>query len=191
MDEMLFFKKNALLANLCKEWDRKWSMCHDDKEKLVRLVLMQQSAPYFATFCYQGKGLTKEYCKQEFSDYINGRVFNDCDDVLGYTYQIYVDLPTGFKTVSDVIQMLWCDCDIVVPMTKCPKLYISNRSNVDISLEGYNSVVIYLFDDSNITISDSDDESTVTVFKYSNTATVDIGKYCLAKVKIFDKQLKL
>ena len=191
MDEMLFFKKNALLANLCKEWDRKWSMCHDDKEKLVRLVLMQQSAPYFATFCYQGKGLTKEYCKQEFSDYINGRVFNDCDDVLGYTYQIYVDPPTGFKTVSDVIQMLWCDCDIVVPMTKCPKLYISNRSNVDISLEGYNSVVIYLFDDSNITISDSDDESTVTVFKYSNTATVDIGKYCLAKVKIFDKQLKL
>lgn len=188
---MLYFKKNALLANLCKEWAGKWAMCHDDKEKLVRLVLMQQSAPYFATFCYQGKGLTKEYCKKEFSEYINGRVFNDCDDVLGYTYQLYVDPPAGFKTVSDVIQMLWCDCDVVVPMTKCPKLYISNRSNVDISLEGYNSVVVYLFDESNITISDADEESTVTVFKYSNAARVELGKYCLAKVKIFDKQLKL
>ena len=98
MDEMLYFRKNALLANLCKEWSNMWAACHDDKEKLMRLVLMQQSAPYFADFCYRGKGLTKDYCKREFSDYINGRIFNDCDNVKGFSYAMYIDAPTGFKT---------------------------------------------------------------------------------------------
>ena len=31
MDEMLYFRKNALLANLCKEWSNMWAACHDDK----------------------------------------------------------------------------------------------------------------------------------------------------------------
>ena len=68
-DEMLIYRKNSILANLCKEWDFKWSNCHGEKDKLMRLVLSQQAAPHFATFCYNGAGLSKEYCLREFGSY--------------------------------------------------------------------------------------------------------------------------
>ena len=192
MDEMLYFRKNALLANLCKEWSSLWAACHDDKEKLMRLVLMQQSAPYFADFCYRGKGLTKDYCKREFSDYINGRIFNDCDNVKGFSYAMYIDAHTGFKIVSDVAQFLWCDnVDVTIPKTKCPILYVSNSSTIHITCDGYNCPHIYLFDDSKVTIDDADEDSKVVIYKYSDKAQVELGKYCLADVKVFDKQLKL
>lgn len=192
MDEMLYFRKNALLANLCKEWSNMWAACHDDKEKLMRLVLMQQSAPYFADFCYRGKGLTKDYCKREFSDYINGRIFNDCDNVNGFSYAMYIDAHTGFKIVSDVAQLLWCDnVDVTIPKTKCPILYVSNSSTIHITCDGYNCPHIYLFDDSKVTIDDADEDSKVVIYKYSDNAQVELGKYCLADVKVFNKKLKL
>lgn len=189
---MLYFRKNALLANLCKEWSNMWAACHDDKEKLMRLVLMQQSAPYFADFCYRGKGLTKDYCKREFSDYINGRIFNDCDNVNGFSYAMYIDAHTGFKIVSDVAQLLWCDnVDVTIPKTKCPILYVSNSSTIHITCDGYNCPHIYLFDDSKVTIDDADEDSKVVIYKYSDNAQVELGKYCLADVKVFNKKLKL
>ena len=193
MEEMIFFRKNALLANLCKEWDSKWAACHNNKEKLVRLVLMQQSAPYFATFCYQGKGLTKEYCKREFSDFINGRIFDNCDDVSGFTYSIYVDAPVDFKIASDVTQMLWCNnVNVEIPKTKCPIIYISNNSDVHLTCDGYNSPKIYLFDNSKLIIDDADDTCDIVVYSYGGAADVEIGKYCTTnKIHIFPKELRL
>lgn len=192
MDEMMYFRKNALLANLCKEWSNKWTACHDDKEKLMRLALMQQSAAYFADFCYRGKGLTKEYCKREFADYINGRIFNDCDDVKGFSYAMYVDAPTGLKIVSDVAQFLWCDnVDVTIQKTKCPTLYVSNSSTIYITCDGYNCPRIYLFDDSKVILDDVDEDSRVIIYKYSDNAQVEIGKYCLGEVKTFNKELRL
>lgn len=193
MENLLFtYHKNALLNNLCKEWDAKWNACHNDKEQLMRLVLMQQSAAHFATFCYQGKGLTKDYCKQEYGDYINGRVFNDCDGVKGFSYGMFIDVPQVEEMALDVSQFLWCkDTNVSIPQTKCPRLYVSNRSNLNISLDGYNSIAIYLFDESTINIEDADNESNVIVYKYSKDAKVELGKYCLSNVKVFDKELRL
>lgn len=192
MDELQRYYKESLLANLCDEYKGYWQKTHGDKEKLMRLVLMQQSAAHFADFCYRDKGLTKEYCKREFGDYVNGRVFHDCDGVKGYTYAMYVDAPTSVEIGLDVVQMLWCNnVDVVIPQTKCPVLYVSNHSTLNITLDGYNSPKIYLFDDSVVNIMESDDESKVVVYKYSKDARVELGKYCLASVKVFDKQLKL
>lgn len=193
MENLLFtYHKNALLNNLCKEWDAKWNACHNDKEQLMRLVLMQQSAAHFADYCYQGKGLTKDYCKQEFGDYINGRVFNDCDGVKGFSYGMFIDVPQVEEMALDVSQFLWCDdTNVSIPQTKCPRLYVSNRSNLNISLDGYNSIAIYLFDESTINIEDADNESDVIVYKYSKDAKVELGKYCFADVKVFEKELRL
>lgn len=195
-DEMFLFYKNALqgvITNpLCAEYKNEWRGCGDNKDKLVRLALRQQSAPYFATFCYQGKGLTKDYCKQEFGDYINGRVFNDCDGVKGFSYGMFIDVPQVEEMALDVSQFLWCDdTNVSIPQTKCPRLYVSNRSNLNISLDGYNSIAIYLFDESTINIEDADNESNVIVYKYSKEAKVELGKYCFADVKVFDKELRL
>lgn len=192
MDEMIFFRKNAILSNLCKEYNDKWASCRGDKDKLMRLVLMRQSAPFFANYCYNGRGLTKDYCKREFGDYINGRVFNAVDGVDGFTSAMYIDPPMGFEISVDTAQLLWCNnIDVIIPQTKCPTLYISNSSDVHISCEGYNSPKIYLFDDSVVTIEDCDDTCDVIIYKYSDNATVNTGKFCLKEPKMFNKELRL
>lgn len=192
MDEMIFFRKNAILSNLCKEYNDKWASCHGDKDKLMRLVLMRQSAPFFADYCYNGRGLTKDYCKREFGDYINGRMFNDVDGVDGFTSAMYIDPSTDLEISSDTAQLLWCNnINVIIPQTKCPTLYVSNNSDVHFVLDGYNSIRIYLFDESKVMIDDADETCDVLVYKYNSRAQVDFGKFCFGKVKIFDKTLRL
>lgn len=192
MNEMLAFRRNALLADLCKEWNAKWTACHDNKEKLMELVLMQQSAPYFADFCYRGKGLSKEYCLREFGEYLNGRIFNDVEGSQGYTYAMFIESDDNVILDIDVSQFLWCNnIYINVKPCKCPTLYISNKSNVRVSCDGYNNVRVYLFDSSTLSVEDTDENSKVTVYKYSNDAKVQKGRFCLGEVKEFSKELRL
>lgn len=192
MDEMTFFRKNAILADLCKEYNNRWAACHGDKEKLMRLVLMRQSAPFFADYCYNGRGLTKDYCKREFGDYVNGRVFDNVDGVDGFTSAMYVDPPTGLEIAVDTAQLLWCDnVDVMIPQTKCPTLYVSNHSSVNITLEGFSSISVYLFDESVVNIEDADDTCDILVYKYNSRAQVETGKYFLGRIKIFNKTLRL
>lgn len=198
-DEMLTFKKNALLGNisaepLCQAYKQAWRMCGDDKEMLVKLALKQQSQPYFVTACHNGLGLTKEYIKESFKDYISGRVLNDCDGVKGYTYALYVDwdYENDLNIETDVASIMWTvGANIVVPQTKAPTIYISNRSNVHLVCDGYNTVNVKLFDNSVLTIEDLDANSDVVVYKYSDKARVEFGKFCLKEPKIFNKELRL
>lgn len=192
MDELSFYRKNSILANLCKDWNGRWAACHGDKDKLMRLVLARQAAPHFATFCYNGAGLSKEYCLREFGDYVNGRIFNDVDGVEGFTSCMYVDASESLKIASDTTQLLWCDnVDVTVPATKCPALYISNRSVINLNLEGFNIVSVYLFDESVLNVEDADQTCEVIVYKYSSRAEVNVGKFCFGAVKTFNKQLRL
>jgi hypothetical protein len=197
-DEMLMFKKNALLGNisaepLCQAYKQAWRMCGDDKEMLVKLALKQQSIPYLSHACYESMGLTKEYILSNFGELINGkRIFENVEGVDGYTYQLYVGYDKDFEITADVTSLMWCDgSQIVIPQTKCPTLYISNSSDVHISCDGFNSPRIYLFDDSCVTIDDSDENTDIIVYKYSDKAAVEEGKYCFGKVKVFNKELRL
>ena len=200
MDKAMFtFYKNALLGTnmiepLCDEYKGLWKACEDDKEKLLRLALRQQSAPYVATMCYLGKGLTKEYIKEAFKDYINGHKTNDADNVEGYTYALYVDYDEASDLVIDthVAHIMWTKSeDVVIPETKCPTIYVSNKSDLHITGGGYNSIRLYVFDESSITLEDVDETCSVIVYKYSDKAHVELGKFCLGKVNIHDKELRL
>lgn len=196
---MLEFSKNAILGNisgqpLCQDFKQRWRMCGDDKGKLVNLAMMQQSLPYFVTACHNGLGLTKEYIKEHFKDYINGYTIHDADGVSGYTYGLYVDWDYENDLVvdKDIIGVMWTvGANVVIPTSKCPTIYLSNRSNVHIVGDGFNTVNIKLFDESKLVVEDIDRDSEVIVYKYSDKATVNEGKYCFGKVKVFDKQLKL
>ena len=159
----------------------------------MELVLMSQSAPYFADFCYRGKGLSREYCLREFGEYLNGRVFHDCDGVDGYTYGMFIEPDDEVVLNLDVAQFLWCDnIDVFVPMTKAVTLYVSNRSRINLTCEGYNSVRIYLFDESEVNLCDIDEDSNVVVYRYSDESKVEKDRFCLSKkVKTFRKQLRL
>ncbi len=198
MDELLEFKKNAILGKisgqpLCKEYKAALRKCGNNKELLVRLALMQQCIPYLSHACYENMGLTKDYILDNFGELINGkRTFEDVEGVSGYTYQLYVGYDKDFEISADVTSLMWCDSpQVLVKQTKCPTIYLSNNSNVNLVCDGFNTVNIKLFDDSKVTIDDCDENSEVIVYKYSNRAEVEQGDFCLGKVKIFIKTLRL
>lgn len=193
MNELLHYQKNAILNGLCDEWRQKWTLCHNDKEKLVRLAMMQQSIPHFLTYCYNGKGVSKDYIKKEYTQFINGSYkIKDADEVAGYTYELFVDCDDDITIDSDVVNVMWCkDTFVTIPETKCPTLYIGCKSDIELQLGGYNTIRIYLFDESRVTIYDADEVSKVLVYKYSDKAKVEKGKYCFGEVKVFEKELRL
>ena len=196
--EMINFTRNALLGNisgqpLCASYKAALRQCSNDKEMLVRLALQQQSMPYVSTACYKKLGITKEYITKNYAEYINGnKTFDDVEGAKGYTYQMYVDYDNDFSISSDVTTLMWCsNPTITIPKTKCPTIYISNNSSVRLCFEGFNFVNIKLFDESEIIVDVMDKESTLLVYKYSNTSKVEIKNNCFGSVKIFNKQLKL
>ncbi len=192
MDELLTYYKNALVNGLCDEYKGYWQAAKNVKKDLVRLAMQQQSIPHFATYAHQGKGLTKGYLLREFGDYINGYLLEDCDGVKGYTYALYVDAFLDVLVRADVSHFMWCNgATINVPSTKCPTIYISNKSDVTITSDGYNTIKIYLFDESHVTIDDLGEDSEVVIYKYSERCGVSLGKFCFANVKQHDKELRL
>jgi len=194
MDKIQEYYKNALLADLCQDYKGRWQKASRSKEELLKLAMCQQSIPHVVTFAYQGKGITKEYVKENFADYINGYTIHDADEVKGFGYGLYVDWNYENSVVADkdVMSLMWCkETDVSIPQCKCPTVYVSNNSDVSISCEGFNSIRVYLFDESKVVIDDADETCDVVVYKYSNRADVDTGKFCLANVKIFLKTLRL
>lgn len=195
MDALGYYYKNALLANLCGEYKGRWQAASHDKESLFRLAVSQQSFPHMATFAYEGNGLTKEYITEEFKDFINGHYTAiDADGVEGqYKTQMFVGHDKPIFDGCDVLEMMWCDVPTVeVKQIKATKIYMACGSRANIVCDGYNNVIVMLFDDSSVLLEDVDENSSVTVYKYSDKANVGIGKYCLSKkVKVFNKELKL
>lgn len=195
---MFDFYKYALqgvLTNpLCADYKNEWRGCGNDKEKLVKLVMRQQSLPYFITHCYNGKGLSKEYILREFPDFINGkRPIVDADGVSGYTYSIYVAFNGICKPDNDVIACMWCNSiNVEIKHTKCPVIYVGCGSELHLTLDGYNSPKIYLFDDSKLYIDDADETCSITIYNYSRNANYALGKYCTTNsIKEFHKDLRL
>ena len=195
VNDMFRYYKEALVNNLCDEYKGYWRKSMHDKEALMRLALQQQSLPHVMTYSYDGHGLSKEYIKKEFGEYINGkRTFYDVDGVKGYSYSMCVDLRDTTAFVNDDVNAyLYCDdLSLNVNKSKCPILYIGCKSNVYLFCDGYNNVQVYLFDESTLHIEEADGTCSVSVLKYSEKCKVEIGDYCLTpKIRQFDKELRL
>ena len=107
--EMMNFYKAGLLGTLtqqplCESYKEEWRACGDDKEKLIKLALRQQSQPYIMLHSFNAQGLSKDYLLKEFRNYINGAyTVHDADKVNGYTYELNVARRGIFKTSNDVI----------------------------------------------------------------------------------------
>ena len=195
--EMFEFYKNALqgvITNpLCADYKNEWRACGENKEKLIKLAMRQQSLPYLITHCYENKGVSMQYILEEFGDFINGRyIVKDADEVDGYTYAMNVGMNEAQTNIADVSAFLWCtNPSIRIPETKCPTLYVGCKSSIDLYLDGYNSLRVYLFDESEINIKDADDVSKILVYKYSPKTKIHTEKYCIAKINEFDKEIRL
>lgn len=194
MDKMQEYYKNAILANLCNEYKSDWRDAMQSKEALFNLAMVQQSIPHLMTFAYNGIGLTKEYLKNEFSDYINGKYTAiNADGVDGnYKTSLYVGENAIFRPSDDVSAFMWATIpNVIFKTSKAAKIYVGCESNINIIMQGYNSITIMLFDESKVTIDECDTTCDVNVYKYSNMAKVETHKYCLANVKIHEKTLKI
>lgn len=194
MEAIQEYYKNALLADLCTEYKGLWQAASKDKRKLVDLALSMQAIPHLLTFAHEGNGMTKESLMNDFGDYINGRYTAiDVDGVNGgYKSELYVGYNGILSHADDVLCAMWSTIPLMeIEATKAVKIYVGCSSDVRIVCGGYNNVTIMLFDDSKVTLSDIDEESNVTVFKYSDQCDVTMGKYCMGKVKEFRKELRL
>ena len=195
MDKRFFaFIKNAYLNGLCDEYKAEIRSCGEDKERLMSLALRQQSLPWVISNLNNSGVLDKSYMLENFGECVNTRFFNDCDGVIGFKYKMFVGFNHSVRLDDiDVSAYLWCDkAQVNVVASKCPTLYIGCGSNVHLICDGYNSVRVYLFDHSRLVLDDVDDTSMVTVLRYSESAEVETGRYCLSKkVKVFDKELRL
>ena len=190
---MFNYYKQSCMDNLCAEYTALWRACDGDEDKLIRLALRQQAIPHLMYYSYTGKGLSKEYIKKRFGSYINGRrAIQNCDGVEGYTYGIFVDYSGIVGINHDVTAFMWCaDATTIVPKTKCPTIYCGCQTNLHVIGNGYNCIRIYAFDESSITIDDIDENSNVTIFKYSKAVKTEKGDFCMGKVRSFDKELRL
>ena len=194
MDRMQEYYKNAILANLCNEYKNEWKHAMSDKRALFDMALAQQSLPHLMYFANNGMGLTKEYLESEFEEYINGKYTAiDADGVKGnYKTTLYVGYNGILSLSDDVSCFMWANIPrLKIKATKATKIYVGCKSNVTLDLQGYNSITIMLFDESQVNLLECDDTNDVTVFNYSEHSTFITDKYALAKVKTFNKTLKL
>lgn len=165
-----------------------------DKKALFDMALAQQSLPHLMYFANSGIGLTKEYLENEFGDYINGKYTAiDADGVQGnYKTTLYVGYNGILSLSDDVSCFMWANIPrLKIKATKATKIYVGCKSNVTLDLQGYNSIIVMLFDTSQVNLGECDDTNEVTVFNYSQQATFVTDKYALASVKTFNKTLKL
>lgn len=191
MEKELFnYYKNALTDNLCQEYKGYWQAAGEDGNKLLKLALSQQAIPHWMTYAYQGKGVTKDYILQKWGNFVR---IDDADNVKGYTYALYTAFEGICTPSDDVSAFVWSTIpQVTINATKCPILYVGCNSDLTITLEGYNNLIVYLFDESVIRIEDADPTSSIYVYKYSRNARVEKGKYCICdKFKVFEKDLRL
>jgi hypothetical protein len=116
----------------------------------------------------------------------------DVDGVAGdYKTELYVGYDDEIVANDDVLAVMWSKSNVVIPSTKAVKIYCGCGSELHISCDGYNSIIVMLFDDSTVFLDDVDKDSTVSVYRYSDKASVKTGKFCLKEPKVFNKELRL
>ena len=196
-NSLFTYRKNALAGSLgeplCSEYNAKWRACGGDKEKLFRLGVQRQSLPHLMTYARRGLGATRDGLMTDFGGYINGKhTAIDVDGVGGgYTTQLYVGYESNVYEVADTMAFMWCDADIDIHASKCPTLYVGCNTTLHLFLDGYNTISIYLFDNSKVVVEDADVSCNVVVRKYSKECSVERGKYCLCGVKEHNKELRI
>ena len=71
MDDLLKFKDNALMRNLCTDYTNRWNSAQDEDD-LVRMAIDANGISYMCHSIANGWGLNVEYLSNRFKNYING-----------------------------------------------------------------------------------------------------------------------
>ena len=139
MNDLLSFKRNAMMLGLCTSYKDKWDEA-TSKEALMDMALDSNGVETLADAAAFGWGLDIQYMKRTFSDYINGKWKRNKD---GYTSCLYVDFNGQIEQDCTLTTVLSSKVEFHVPEGSVCKLYVGGESTAHITGEGVFYVCSY------------------------------------------------
>lgn len=145
MNDLLAFKRNAMMLGLCGAYKDKWDAA-TSKEALMDMALDSNGVEMLADAASFGWGMDIQYMKRTFSDYINGKWKRSKD---GYTSCLYVDYNGHIEQTCTITTALSSKVDFYVPKGSVCKLYVGGGTEVNITGEGV--CYVYSYGDNKVT----------------------------------------
>lgn len=139
MNDLLAFKRNAVMLGLCGGYKDKWDAA-TSKEALMDIALDSNGVEMLADASAFGWGMDIQYLKRTFSDYINGK-WNRSKD--GYTSCLYVDFNGQIENDCTITTVLASKVTFNVPKGSICKLYVAGGTELNITGEGICYVYSY------------------------------------------------
>ena len=137
MNDLLAFKRNAIMLGLCGAYKTKWDSA-TSKEELMEIATDAKGMDMIADSISNEWGLSPLYIIKNFSDYINGKWQRNKD---GYTSEMYVSHKSDVDIRSTLTLFVDCECDIVVSKGIVCEIYLSGKSKVRVMCEGHCYVI--------------------------------------------------
>ncbi len=145
MNDLLAFKRNAMMLGLCGAYKEKWNEA-TSKEALMDMALDSNGVEMLSDSVAFGWGMDIQYMKRAFSDYINGKWKRSKD---GYTSCLYVDYNGHIEQRCTITTALCSKVDFYVPKGSVCKLYVGGGTEVNIAGEGV--CYVYSYGDNKVT----------------------------------------
>lgn len=139
MNDLLTFKRKAMMLGLCTAYKDKWDAA-TSKAALMDMALDSNGVEMLADAAAWSWGMDIPYMKQTFSDYINGKWKRSKD---GYSSCLYVDYNGKIEQDCTITTVLASKVEFHVPKDSVCKLYVGGESTVHITGEGVCYVYSY------------------------------------------------
>ena len=145
MNDLLTFKRNALVLGLCTGYKDKWDNAKT-KEELMDMALDANGVEMLADACAFSWGMDIPYMKRAFSDYINGKWKRSKD---GYSSCLYVGYNGQIEQSCTLTTILASNVTFHVPKYHICKLYVGGCTEVNITGEG--ECYVYSYGENKVT----------------------------------------
>jgi hypothetical protein len=132
MNDLLTFKRNAMMLGLCTAYKDKWNKA-DNKAALMDMALDSNGVEMLSDAAAFGWSMDIQYMKRTFSDHINGKWKRTKD---GYSSCLYVDYNGKIEQECTLTTVLASKVEFHVPKGNVCKLYIAGGSEVNITGDG-------------------------------------------------------
>lgn len=145
MNDLLSFKRNAMMLGLCTSYKDKWDSA-TSKEALMDMALDSNGVEMLADAATFGWGMDIQYMKRTFSDYINGKWERNKD---GYTSCLYVDYNGKIEQECTITTVLSSKIEFNVPKYHICKLHVAGGTEVNITGDG--ECYVYSYGENKVT----------------------------------------
>lgn len=158
---LLDLKRKSLALGLCGAYSKAWNAAVN-KAELMDLALTCDGAAYIADGVTFGWGLSKQYIKSEFAEYINGGYTRRKD---GYTSSMYVDIDGDITPNTTLVVVIGGKPKIRLSPNEVCIIFLCGDCNVEIY--GGLDVNVEVYGDSKFNIMNGNVKTSVKAIKES------------------------